>query len=456
MRRLMATLHRRLGPADAGMSLVEVIVAMMIFAILSVCIAQSTIVALTTTRDAQSREVATNLAASEIDAVRQLADPRLIESTSGVTTVVDGVTFTTRRDVAWVNSAGSASGCTGTSQLSYLTVNVSVGWKSQLQGTRSATADTIIAPGSRINDAQTGTVLVSVLGVNGVAMPGISVSLVSGSSTVSLGSTDSAGCAFGFRVAPGTYSVRLSKTGWVSSRQETSPESPVIVEAAKAASVAFQYDRANEYEVQLVVPTSLTHVRPSNPATTFTNASGTWYFDRGIGTTPLHPYPQGYSVIHGPYAPALAGDDGGTPSSGCVSPDPGAWPEGTSFGVPVAAGVRANPIAPTSGNRVIAVVRAGAVIAQNRANQELRAVPAVAPVAAGDPGCSTSRTFTFPTFNNNAVALILPFGTWRIERKVGSAWTDITGQLIADTNPTLPVPMPAGSTTITLDPRSVR
>src|SRR3954451_20043030 len=72
---------RRLPAEDSGVSLIEVLVAMMIFAIISVGVAYSLLSAFTLTGDSRSRAVATNLAAQEVDLDRSTADFFALQST---------------------------------------------------------------------------------------------------------------------------------------------------------------------------------------------------------------------------------------------------------------------------------------------------------------------------------------------------------------------------------------
>src|SRR3954449_10488091 len=91
------TLSRRLSPiarTEDGLTLIEILVAMTIFGIVSVGIAAGVTASLVNVRDSRDRETALNLAASQIDLVRSVADVFTVNDTPTATNmVVGGVTF---------------------------------------------------------------------------------------------------------------------------------------------------------------------------------------------------------------------------------------------------------------------------------------------------------------------------------------------------------------------------
>jgi prepilin-type N-terminal cleavage/methylation domain-containing protein len=104
---------------DDGFTIIEVMVAMMIFAIIFLGVAYSTVTTLRMTADTKSREVAANLAAAEIDAVRAIGDPFRVQTTS-YTQTVDGIEYSVKRKTGWVSASGTTDGCgSGTGTLQY-------------------------------------------------------------------------------------------------------------------------------------------------------------------------------------------------------------------------------------------------------------------------------------------------------------------------------------------------
>src|SRR4051812_26204520 len=108
----MSLIRKLLGKAkaDDGMSLIEVVVAMMIFALVAAGVAYSTIIVARITDDTGSRQVATNLATTEIDYIRSLQDPFLIKNDKKTVTV-GAINYYIVRQVSWVDAAGTDVGC---------------------------------------------------------------------------------------------------------------------------------------------------------------------------------------------------------------------------------------------------------------------------------------------------------------------------------------------------------
>ena len=117
--------------ADDGMGLVEVLVALMIFAIIAVGMAYSLLSIQRLTAESVSREIATNLAAAEIDWAQSQPDAFKVLSRT-TTQTVDGTTYTIRTSVGWVSTTGASGSCgTGGGNLQYKRVNVEVTWPGQ-------------------------------------------------------------------------------------------------------------------------------------------------------------------------------------------------------------------------------------------------------------------------------------------------------------------------------------
>ncbi|MBN9605869.1 MAG: hypothetical protein J0G30_04595 [Actinomycetales bacterium] len=412
----------RLAQPEAGLSIVEVLVAVMVFMIVSVGIAYGTIASLRLSRDAQSREVATNLAATEIDVVRQIGDPLAVVDASS-TASVDGISYTVARTAKWVDSAGNASSCgVGGAPLKYKAVNVTVSWSGQLAGNLSISSDTILAPESRLNDPDAGTLLVRVVGADGLPRSGVAVSAspTSGGAAVSLPATDAQGCSFAFQVVPGTYTVGVSRGGYISDKQQSAPTVSSVVTAGTSTSQSFQYDQAGTFALSYQVAGSTGSLRlPSDLDLSFLNSYGVYVRSGGSpSSVSLHPYPSGYSVVAGAYA---APTDS---SAGCVAPDPGSWPAGTVGGTAYAAGERQPAQAAAPGGSASVTVPMGGLVVGSANGYQFRATVVAPPSGTGDPGCATTKTYTFDMLTDDGTAtLALPYGSWKIEaRKFSPYW----------------------------------
>ncbi|MGV8977530.1 MAG: prepilin-type N-terminal cleavage/methylation domain-containing protein [Cellulomonas sp.] len=463
---------RRLEPArdDGGMSLVEVIVAMFIFAIVSSGVIYGMISVVAMSRDSRAREVAANLASQEIDLARDSANLFALLDVDR-TTVVGKDTYYVHRATQWVSDPNLAIACgAGGGNLRYKRVNVTVTWENMSPGTSPVRSDTVVQPDAKVNDPTKGTILISVLGVGGTGISGVTVTAVPSSTpggAVALTDapvpTDAQGCTYVLKVIPGNYDVTVSRSGYVDATQAPTSTTTIGVSAGTSTSAAFQYDAAGTFNVTYAggfVPPIGEPIRVAAvPTTTFVSTYGTFASVPGssnsmMRTFKLHPFSSGYQ--------AFAGD--------CAAADPEAWPNSTNAGGQAISGIRANGVAAAPGGSVAVGVPMGVVKISigTGGTRYLRVTPAVSPVAgSGDPGCgSTPPTVSFGTATgygipaNGVLWVALPYGSWRLYYGTGTTvanWTTAVspGQM------SLPAtPLPERSTinpsgVVTFDPRVV-
>jgi prepilin-type N-terminal cleavage/methylation domain-containing protein len=411
--------------ADDGMTLIEVVVALLVFAI----IASGVVAGMTTvarmTADDRDRVVAANLAAEQTDLARAIGDP--FKLTAATTTqsfpTPDGgkQTYTIARTLSWVSSTGADISCGSSTNLFFMRVHVLVTWDGELPTTTAVETDTLIAPAGRITDPTTGTIAVSVVGADGKPRAGVSVSVVPTSGGAPLASqpapTGDDGCTYITKVAPGTYAVRLSASGFVDVNQDPSPTKPAVVTVGSTQSVSFQYDKGGTIPVEYApnyIPTSpaLAAQLPTDLDTTFINPTGGLY----VTSTPtssvvLHPFTAGYTAVAGVLGTAAA-------TTTCASVDPSSWPRKNVAGTKLADGQRGNGSGTGPGGVASTPLEVpmGVVLVKATAAGYLKAVQSgPAPGVAGEPGCSTTATYTFGNvLTNGTVAVALPFGTWTL------------------------------------------
>ena len=94
---------------DAGISIIEVLVAALIFMIISIGVTQATVTSVRLAGDQSHRVTALSLAASEIDAVRSVLDPFDVNTPAPRVVTVDGTDYTITRDTSWVSAAAPTS-----------------------------------------------------------------------------------------------------------------------------------------------------------------------------------------------------------------------------------------------------------------------------------------------------------------------------------------------------------
>lgn len=418
----MKALLQRLRTTESGVSLIEVIVAMMIFAMISVGVAYSLLSAFTVTGDSRSRAVATNLAAQEVDLDRSAADffalqstpvdsPKLVQVPSST-----GLTYSITRTVSLVYNSGSDVNCNASapSSMLYKRIHVAVTWPKMIG--QAVVADTVIAPSTKISVDSLGTILVSTRNSGGTPVSGAGVTISPDPGSVP-SATDAMGCSYVLKVPPGTYTVTVSKPNYLDPTQNASPSTTVTVKAGQSASAGFTYD---QYGVaKWSYPTGGTE-QPTNLAVSALSTYGV--FTTGAtspGSANLFPSTE-YGIVGGDYS---AKTDS---SAGCLSPNPADW--GTT---PAGGGKQLVPVAaPTAafgpgGSANIGTLPLKTVTVTNvpgsTSDLNLRATN-VASWVAGDPGCfgtGLTQTIDFPagTLKKSAgkkVTIQLPYGAWKL------------------------------------------
>jgi len=400
---------------ESGFSIVEVLVATLIFMLLSLGIAQATVTSIRLSGDQKHRVTALSLAASEIDKVRALADPfNVLPATS--TSTIDSITYTIVRQAEWVSGTGTDIPCggAGTANLQLKRVNVSVTWTGQLAGTNSVTTNTVLAPIGRINDPTQGTIIIAATRADGSGSSGVTptVSAVSGGATAlatAPPATDSDGCSYALRVTPGVYNVSLSKSGYVDITQNPTPSLNVTVVAGATVSAPFAYDKAAKFTMTYAPGAPGGTLFASNAETSFVNTYGTSSISGTPTSASLYPWAVGYVPIAGHYiAPTQF-------SAGCRSVDPSEWPAGTiGSGPALAAGDHGAAVAAGPGGAAAMNVPMGLLKVRSNKSGTLTVVSATPIAGWGDPGCGTGMTYTFSITKNNDTTIALPFGTWSL------------------------------------------
>ncbi len=444
---------------ESGISIVEVLVAALIFAIISVGVAQATVTAIRQSADQRARITALSLAASEIDKVRAYADPFDVLS-GDYDITIDGTEYTVERNTEWVTSSGLdiPCGAGGTGNMEYKRVNVRVTWDSRMGMTPPVSSDTVLAPDGRINDPARGTIMVSVRGAAGTGSAGVGVTItpVSGGAAAldaQPAATNALGCTYALKVVPGTYNVTLSRSGYIATDQTTSPVKSITVVAGGTVSVPFDYDRAAT--LGLVYGSSSGSNRyATNNETTYLNTYGTFYVTGTSSTVKLYPF-GGYTAIAGHY---VAPDADGT--GGCRALDPSEWTAATVGGVALGNGVASAPIVADPGGTASDTVRMGVVRVNNVPRTSyVTAVSVATPAVAGQPTCTAGMTYRFEREatsggGTSSRDLVLPYGTWRLYygSTSGSTTTAITAANIQPQTNLAPTGYVSAGT-VTLDPR---
>lgn len=434
---------RRALSGDDGMGLPEVLVAMLIFALVSLGLLHTLLSVLSTTRDARSRQVALNLAAQAIDEARSRDDLfNLLDSTT--TETVGNETYTVTIDTEWISDPSVDLACgAGGGVLRYKRVNVEVTWPNMRPVTEPVRADTVINPDARLNDPSKGTILVSVIRGDGSGSPGVTVSAqpLSGGATPASVVTDAEGCAYMLQVTPGDYRIRVSRTGYIDVAQQPQATRDVTVTQGSSASASFQYDLAAAYTVQLASNAgALVPEVSADMPVTFVSTYG-WSTIAGTGRTrthSLHPFASGYTAFGG----------------SCDAADPESWVPRVDAGITYV-GVRAPTAGTTPGGSASLSVPMAlvTVVPGGTSTSSYLRFEAVAAPAGEHAGCSTAVNLYFGA-GAGPRTIALPYGSWRVYRG-GSSLSSRTTLLTGGITPISLGSFDPSTGVLTLDPREV-
>ncbi|MFI7589283.1 hypothetical protein ACIB24_19630 [Spongisporangium articulatum] len=292
MRRLRAA-----RPSEAGFTILEVVIALTIFA--TMVPATLSVVASTTTATTQnrSRVVAASLASSQIEAVRSAGASAIPSPVSPRT--VGNVPYTVSQTVSAVTSGGSTVTCLTSSLTGVLKlVTVQVTWPG-MGSTRPVRSDTLL------RSSDSGAVAVTVTGASGQPVPGLPVQLSNGASVA----TDGSGCAVFSPVPLGTYTATLNSSGYTGqANTQAVTSSAVTVSSTGVSKASMVYDVAMSLSYRFVTANSgstvsaaqLAEVPDSLKTATIASTYATTTQALDTAVTPL--FPTTYSVKAGPGA----------------------------------------------------------------------------------------------------------------------------------------------------------
>lgn len=452
----MIAIRRRLqlGQSDDGLTLIEVIVAMVIFMIVSVGLLYSMMSVLTVNRDSRNRQVAANLAAQEIDLARDIndifrddPDPK-VYPTFPIRPALNNDTFTVTRTSSWVTSTGAVAPCgTGNGTLRFKLVEVDVTWEN-MKGD-PVHSETYINPNERINDPAKGTLVIAVTTDHGEGVENVQVTADPTTGTTLTGTTDAAGCMFFLGVPPTTspnkYVVTIaspSGKSYVDLNSNAQPTADATIVAGASTSIPFTYDPSGTIRATYDASTSIV---PVNLSTTLLSTRATQI---STTTTAAQPrsilissaYTDGFSVIAGNIET-------------CFANDPTQWLANPTGVPPKLDGDLPDPVAAGDGEITNVTVPMGAltVTGMNGTNKWLVAVSRS--TATGGPSCATQQILRFPQATAAAHTYALPFGSWDIYRGNSNSFTP-TGTLRLSSGMTTGANGTIVSGVVTFDPRS--
>ena len=214
--------------AEAGLTLIELVIAISVFAVMAGGIASTASSGLNLIRNDRNRSVAANLASQEMDEIRQTTFSAL--PLSGLTTstkTVDGVSYDVERQFDFVSTTATTSMCDSVGGIpKLLRATVQVRWNA-MGSIPPVQSNTVITPPVGSFDPNLGHIAVKLSDRDPGVLPenisGVTVHLT-GPSTDRTLNTTAEGCAFFDHLAVGTYTVQLAGTGYVDRQGVATPD----------------------------------------------------------------------------------------------------------------------------------------------------------------------------------------------------------------------------------------
>lgn len=275
----------RAGPTDDdGFSLVETVVAMMVFAVVAVIAASMLVSTMSVTESSSQRVIAANLAAKYVEEARGM---RALDIPDGGTTYapveVQGTKYTAQRTANYVASGSPTSICAGGgSELVYKLVTVTVTWPN-MGSVKPVRSDTLKALGlgaDGINKTR-GMAAIGLLRADGTPPAGVTVTLtpapVVGPATRQTGVD---GCALFTDLDPTvSYNAAVNETdhtgpygdqGLPAAGQGATLQN-IAVTAGQITRRSLDYDRAGQLAVSFAHPAG--YPAPSGLGVTLSNTA---------------------------------------------------------------------------------------------------------------------------------------------------------------------------------------
>jgi len=401
---------------ERGMTLIELMVATLVFAVISASTMIALGGALNLNRNDRNRSIGANLAAARMDELRSMQFEDITIGQVEQTKAVDLVSYKVTTDTEWSTIDANKNSCDAPSsgQPRILRATVTVDWVN-MAGVKPVQSQTTLAPPIGTYDPATGHISVKVVDRFGVGSGGNPVTVSRSGFTETITTTEE-GCAFFAQLNAGTYTVALNRTGYVDGQGVASPSRPMTVNVGFATPVTFLYDQAAVLnltftgEAGYAVPTGIEKMISN----TGLQPAGTALYSGGQ----LFPYPDGFQAWGG----------------SCTDADPAG--EIASLGTPYyPSGVRdpahlVEPGLTTTGDIILKSVDVKVV---NGIGVPVPNVALTARHVTNDLGCPVGKTLTLPGVTNAAgeLKVALPYGKWEF-RVTGRSPAPVWPQSVLD------------------------
>lgn len=318
---------------DAGMTLVEVVVALGLLAIMSTAVITVLLSTITLTRDDQARLEAVSLASRELEIARDgfasvLRGPSSVEAnrvvnpsplpggTAGEPLVVNNVPYTVVRTAQWTSVGSTASACDdGTNaELAYLKVKVEVSWP-ELGSRPPVTMDTLMTPPKGTYSSLLGHIGLKVVDSAGQPKAGVTVTAQS-ATALKTGVTAADGCVLLDHLPDGAYTVTASQPHFVNLEGDPTASVTATVQPGQLWRGTIEYDESATISVAMTTDDGFALPTGDVPVTLMNSGLQPTGLRVVTGSgnprliPDLWPYPSGYGVWAGGCQdadPALSG-----------------------------------------------------------------------------------------------------------------------------------------------------
>ncbi len=404
---------------DAGLGLVEVMVALVLFALMGTGVIVTITRANALTYEDAARTAATNLAVREVEITRDVfssttrgpddvlegesvnSNP-LPGGTANQPLVVDGTAFTVRRDVELVNAGETGSACdqSAPTEKAVYKVVVEVSWEELGKRPPVRMATTMTAP-KGTNSGYDGHIGVKIVDRYGLPVRNMTVTATSSSQTESVASSAD-GCALITGLTPGTFTITMNRPGYVNPAGDPTAKMIAQVQTRQLWRGTIEYDAASSIVASFTtrsgysIPTGVSSIPISLGNSAITPGGSRAV--TGTGTTRtmgnLWPYPSGYEIWAG----------------NCVDNDPGDFREAPVASEPLLPGLASVPLAP------LRIKPSGSGTQTITATHD------------ADSSCASGMTVTLGSVSGGDAELrsSLPYGTWTIRRSGGGGGKTVT------------------------------
>jgi type II secretory pathway pseudopilin PulG len=211
---------RRRPVRQDGYSVVELLVAVTVFALVFAAVSIGIGRALEVNRGNRNRSAAAYLAARQLEEVRARPFSTVALGTTACAYTTSSCNlpspYTVTQTVAWASPGSTSTSCdvpaTSGSSLAYKRVTVTVTWP-DMGGVAPVTSQTLLTPPGGTYDPNDGHILVQLFDRDALPLGGQTVS-ISGPQSASQ-TTTADGCAFFAYLDPGTYTVTLPSSTYV-------------------------------------------------------------------------------------------------------------------------------------------------------------------------------------------------------------------------------------------------